>query len=377
MVRVSKGLDGVVIDDSTVSMVDGEAGEIWYRGYSIDDLAERSTYPETLALLWDGDLPSEAALDDVTDRLAERRSLPGGVERTIEELAPRAGTMDALRTAVSMLAGYADDPDEVEDVARLREHLLDVAAKTPTIVAQIHRRREGLEPVEPRRDLGHAENFLYALRGEEPPAEHARALEKAFVLYAEHEMNASTFAAVVTASTLSNPYAALTSAIGALQGPLHGGATETVVEMFEEIGDPDEVEDWVDEQIATDGRIPGFGHRVYRVDDPRCAHFRRSIEAIGPEGEMARWFEIAQRLQTAVGERLGEKGIHANTDLYSGIFYRLLDVPPALYTAVFGASRVAGWGAHVLEQLADNRIIRPRVEYVGEVGREYVPVESR
>lgn len=375
MVTIEKGLDGVVIDESQISMVDGEAGDIWYAGYHIDDLATKSTFPEVLFLLWNGELPEEEELDGLDDTLRHNRELPAGVERTIEELAPRARPMDILRTAVSMLAGYAEDPDDME--AGLRENLLDIVAAMPTIVAYTHHYREGRDPIEPRADLGHVANFLYMFHGEEPDLRRVRAVETALILYAEHGMNASTFSAVVTASTLANPYAAISSAIGTLHGPLHGGATETVVEMFQDIGDPGNVEDWVDDRMAAGENIPGFGHRVYRVTDPRCKHFRASIEELAPGGEVSAWFEIAEALRTAVEERLGEKGIWPNTDLYSGIFYRTLEIPPEYYTTIFALARVAGWSAHVVEQLADNRILRPRVAYVGETGREYVPLEER
>lgn len=375
MVTVHKGLDGVVVDESRVSMVDGERGDIWYSGYHIDDLAERSSFVETLFLLWNDRLPTAAELDDLEAELRSRRELPAGVAQLIAELAPRAAPMDVLRTAVSMLAGYVTEPNDVTD--HLRANLLEIVAKIPTIVARTYREAEGLEPVAPRADLDHAANFLSMFHGSDPDPDRARALDVALTLYAEHGMNASTFAAVVAASTLTNPFAAISSAVGTLQGPLHGGATETVIETFESIGDPDAVADWVDDRLAAGERIPGFGHRVYRVPDPRCAHFRRHIESMHPDGQVAEWFAVAETLREAIDARLGEKGVCPNTDLYSGIFYRLLDVPPAFYTTIFAMGRVAGWSAHVIEQLADNRILRPRIQYVGETEREYVPVENR
>lgn len=375
MVTVHKGLDGVVIDESRVSMVDGEQGDIWYSGYHIDELAANATFTETLFLLWNDRLPTQAELTELEGTLRDRRALPPGVTQTIAELAPRAAPMDVLRTAVSMLAGYVDEPNDVEGA--LQANLLDIVAKVPTIIARTHREANGLEPIAPDDDLDHAANFLYMFHGEEPDKERARALDVALTLYAEHGMNASTFAAVVAASTLTNPYAAISSAIGTLQGPLHGGATETVIDTLREVGDPDRAEEWVAERIAADDRIPGFGHRVYQVPDPRCAHFHRQIEAMGPEGEVAAWFETAEALRDAVADRLGAKGVCPNTDLYSGIFYRLLDIPPAFYTTIFAMGRVAGWGAHVIEQLSDNRILRPRIKYVGETGRTYVPADER
>ncbi len=375
MVTVHKGLDGVVVDESRVSMVDGEQGDIWYSGYHIDDLAVEATFAETLFLLWNDRLPTEDELTELQAELRARRELPAGVRQLIADLAPRAAPMDVLRTTVSMLAGYVAEPDDTTD--HLRENLLDIVAKLPTIIARTYREANGLEPIAPREELDHAENLLYMFRGTDPDPKRARALDVALTLYAEHGMNASTFAAVVAASTLTSPFAAISAAIGTLQGPLHGGATETVIETFEEIGDPDAVADWVDDRLAAGDRIPGFGHRVYRVPDPRCAHFRRHIESMNPEGKVKEWFAIAQALRKAIDARLGGKGVCPNTDLYSGIFYRLLDISPRFYTTIFAMGRVGGWSAHVIEQLADNRILRPRIEYVGETGREYTPIQER
>jgi citrate synthase len=234
--------------------------------------------------------------------------------------------------------------------------------------------REGKEPVEPRDDLGHAENFLYTLHGEEPTEEEASAMDSTFILYAEHGMNASTFSACVTASTLANVYSSLTSAVGTLQGRLHGGATETVIDMLEDVGDASNAEPFVEEKVSNKGKIPGFGHRVYETVDPRCAHFRRHIETLNPDSEL---LAVADAVREEVEARLGDKGIFPNTDLYAGALYRELGVPPAFYTTLFAASRAAGWSAHIAEQIEDNRIMRPRVKFVGETGRGYVPVDER
>ncbi len=375
MVEIDKGLEGVVIDESRLSKIDGESGDLWYAGYHINDLARASSFAETIYLLINGGLPDENELAALESTLAEKRELPPGVHATIEEMADRVGPMEPLRTAVSMLPGYVADPTNVDD--RLTEHLYEIIAKVPTIVAATHRCREGAEPLEPRTDLDHAANFLYMFDGEEPAAERAAALDRAMILYAEHGMNASTFASIVTASTRAHAYAAITSAIGTLQGPLHGGATETVVEALEEIGGPEHVEGWVDARLEADERIPGFGHRVYRTTDPRCSHFREAIETMDPSGDVRRWFETANALRDEVEDRLGHHGIWPNTDLYSGIFYRTMGIPPAFNTTIFTMGRVAGWSAHIVEQLADNRLLRPRVHYVGETGLEYVPLEER
>lgn len=371
MDEVKKGLEGVVVDESRVCKVDGEEGKIWYAGYDMDDLARYSSYEELLFLLWNDRLPSADELDEIRGEMQERRSLPDGVADLIDREAARTGPMDLLRTSVSALASYDDTPNDLDDPT---DKSLGVIAKMPTIIARAHRARQGDDPVEPRDDLGHAENFLYTLHGEEPTAEEASAMDSTFILYAEHGMNASTFSACVTASTLANVYSSLTSAVGTLQGPLHGGATETVIEMLEEVGDPSRASEYVEEKVSNKEKIPGFGHRVYETVDPRCAHFKRHIEELNPDSEL---LAVADAVREEVEVRLGDKGIWPNTDLYAGALYRELGVPTPFYTTLFSASRAAGWSAHVAEQLDDNRIMRPRVKFVGETGREYVPVDER
>ena len=371
MDEVKKGLEGVVVDESRVCKVDGEEGKIWYAGYDMDDLARESSYEELLFLLWNDRLPSADELDGIRDEMAARRGLPDGVAELIDREAARSGPMDLLRTSVSALGSYDDEADNLDDPT---DKCLGVLAKMPIIIARAHRIREGEEPVEPRRDLGHAENFLYMLDGEEPTEQEASAMDSTFILYAEHGMNASTFSACVTASTLANVYSSLTSAVGTLQGPLHGGATETVVEMLEDVGDASNAESYVEQKVSDSEKITGFGHRVYETVDPRCAHFKRHIEELNPDAEL---LAVADAVREEVETRLGEKGIWPNTDLYAGTLYRELGVPPAFYTTLFSASRAAGWSAHIAEQLQDNRIMRPRVKFVGETGREYVPVGKR
>ncbi len=369
-----KGLEGVVVDESRICEVDGESGDIWYAGYNVDDLVGRSSYEELLYLLWNDRLPTADELVEVEEELRSCRELPDDVADLVDRQAD-AGPMDVMRSAVSALAASDDDPNDISGDA-LVDKSLGVIAKMPTALARQHRRREGEEPVEPDESLGHAANFLYMLHGEEPSEREARAMDDTLILYAEHGMNASTFSSVVTASTEANLYSSLTSAVGTLQGPLHGGATETVVEMLEDVGSADRAESWVEDRIENREKIPGFGHRVYEVPDPRCAHFSRHIDELA-DGEAREWYETAEAVRDEVEARLGEKGIYPNTDLYSGTLYRILGVPPAFYTAVFAVSRVAGWSAHVMEQLEDNRIMRPRVKYVGERNREYVPVNER
>lgn len=370
---IKKGLDGVIIDESTVSKIDGESGDLWYAGYHIDDLVDVSSYEEVLFLLWNQRLPDDTELADVEQGLKRHRDLPPEVDTVIEDIASRGKPMDVVRTSVSLLASYDDNPhslDAVEDKA------LRIVASFPTILAYTYRYNNGENVVAPRSDLSHAGNFLYMFHGDEPTQEEVDAFDAALLLYAEHGMNASAFSGVVTISSLSNIYASLTAAIGSLQGPLHGGATKTVIETLNEIGDPNHAEEWVEERIENDDTIPGFGHSVYETTDPRCDHFKTHIESLAGD-DATQQFETAHALRDAVTERLGSEGICPNTDLYSGILYDILEIPPEYYTALFGMARSAGWAAHLLEQISDNQLYRPRVAYDGELDREYVPLDER
>ncbi len=375
MPEIHKGLEGVYIDESNISRVFGDEGKLTYRGYWIDDLAQHSTYEEVVYLLLYGELPDQEELDAFTNQLASHREISDTTRNVIDGMAD-AGPMDVLRTAVSSTAEATEGEFSVEEN---RQHGIEIIAKVPTILAYFNRVRNGEEPIKPREDLSHAANFYYMLHGEEPTEVQEHAVNTAMVLYAEHGMNASTFTAVTIASTQANMYSAVTGGIGALQGPLHGGATETVVDMLDDIGSADSVADWVDARIDAHEKIPGFGHRVYRSVDPRCAQFARVYqELVDEDGESAR-LELIETVHEYVVEEkgLGEKGIYPNTDLYSGTVYSALGIDPDLYTCMFTMARVAGWVAHVLEQWEDNRILRPRVEYTGEVGKEFVPVEER
>lgn len=369
---IKKGLEGVLVGESRLGKVDGENGMLFYCGYTIDDIVEHASYEETVALLLDRELPDTEELERVETTLREQRGIPDEVDAAIEAMAD-AQPMDMLRTAVSMLAGDDSAPGDLDQA---REKLLGIIATVPTIIAAHYRYANGKSPVEPDPELGHAANFLYMLHGEEPHEAEAAALDAALELYAEHGMNASTFAGVVTVSTLANPYSAITSAIGALQGPLHGGATETVIDMIEDVGSPENAEPWVEEKLEAHEKIPGFGHRVYQVTDPRCKHFKAHIGRL-PHEEYDEWIATIEAIRDAVEDRLAEKGIWPNTDLYSGTLYTMLDIPPRFDTAMFAMARVAGWAAHILEQLEDNRIMRPRVRYVGELDRVWVPLEER
>ncbi len=374
MPEIHKGLEEVYVDRSAISRVFGGEGKLTYRGYWIEDLAEGASYEEVVYLLLNGELPAEAELDDFASTMASYRELPAPTERLLKEMADTA-PMDVLRTAVSSLSdGY--DPDEFS-VEENRERALRIISAVPTIVAHFDRYRNGEEPVAPDPELSHAANFYYMLHDEKPSEAEADAVDTALILYAEHGMNASTFAAVVTASTLANIYSAITSGIGALQGPLHGGATETVVDMLDDIGAVENVDSYVDAKMEAGEVIPGFGHRVYKAVDPRCKEFARIFGDIaGEEGEEER-LELVEALRKRVVDELGEKGVYPNADLYSGTVYDALGIAHDLYTCMFTMARVAGWAAHVFEQWADNRIVRPRAEYTGELDREFVPLEER
>lgn len=372
--RIAKGLDGVVVDETRISMVDGDAGQIWYAGYDLDELARESSFEEVLALLWEHELPTQSELNAVEAGLGERRALPDELDRLLADIGDEGAPMDVLRSTVSTLA--TDDPHP-RDRDALRAKLRRIVATMPGMIAAMHAHREGRRPVAPSTSDGLAAAFLRMFDDAPPDDRRAEALDTALILYAEHGMNASTFSARVTASTLANPYAAISAAIGTLEGPLHGGATEDVMEVLRDIGAPDAAGAWVDARLEGGDRIPGFGHRVYNVPDPRCKHFKREIEALDPAGEIGQLYETAEALRSVMADRLGEKGIHPNTDLYSGIFFRALGVPPALFTAMFAMGRVAGWAAHVIEQVENNRLIRPRVRYVGDLERSYQPIVER
>lgn len=367
------GLEGVVAADSAISSIDGAKGELRYRGYLVEELARDATFPEVSFLLWHGELPNRAQLDRLESALRAARGLPEATERALREAAVQQGPMPALRTAVSTVS-VTDEHEGAVDRESNLERAVQLTAKTATIVAAWSALRAGREPAPPRDDLGHAGNFLYMLLGRPVDTELERMFDACLVLHAEHGFNASTFAARVTAATKSDMFAAITSAIGALQGPLHGGANTAVMKMLLEIGEPEAAERYVDEKLARGERIMGFGHRVYRVLDPRARileEFSRRMAEITGE---TRWYEISKRVQERVKER---KGLDPNVDFFSASTYYAMGIPPELFTCVFAISRVAGWTAHVIEQHENNRLIRPRAHYVGPPPRSWIPMEHR
>lgn len=375
MAEIHKGLEDIHIDTSSISRVFGGKGKLTYRGYWIEDLATKAEYEEVAYLLINGDLPTEDELESFATDMKQHRQLPDATKDLIDGMKD-AHPMDVLRSAVSSLATDTEHLTAFDAEAN-KERGITIIAAMPTIVARHDRVRKGKDPIEPRNDLSHAANFYYMLHDEEPSEIEEQAVNTALILYAEHGMNASTFAAVTTASTLANMYSAVTSGIGALQGPLHGGATETVVEMLDEIGSAGNVDDWVDRQLEEGNVIPGFGHRVYEAVDPRCAQFETVYKQLSAEeGEEDR-LELIETLRDRVIDELGGKGIYPNGDLYSGTVYNALGIDHDLYTTMFTMARVAGWVAHVMEQWKDNRILRPRIEYEGELDKEFVPLAER
>ena len=374
--ELKRGLEGVLVAESSLSFIDGDEGELVYRGYRIDDLARNTTFEEVVYLLWHGELPTREELEAFEASMVEERHLDDGVNRLVRGLAEAdEDPMAALRTIVSALSAHDPDTgaDPTDEAANLRKGRR-VTAKIPTALAAFERIRSGRDPVDPRDDLGHAANFLYMLNSEEPDDVLAETFDMALVLHADHGLNASTFSATVTASTLSDLHAAVTSAVGTLSGSLHGGANRDVIEMLKEVDDSEkDAREWVRDALAESRRVPGFGHRVYDVKDPRAKILGERSKALGEAGEM-RWYDYSTTIEKFLVE---EKGLAPNVDFYSASTYYQMDIPVDIYTPIFAMSRAGGWVAHVLEQYTGNRLIRPRSRYVGPTDRSVPPLEDR
>lgn len=370
---INKGLEGVVVAANPLTSIDGHVGKLMYRGYLIGDLAEHSTYEEVVWLLLNGELPTASELDSIKKELAANRVIPDPVIQLLRLLPRDANAMAALRTAVSMLAFSDPEADDISEPS-VRRKALRVIARMATIVAAFDRIRSGQEPIAPRQDLSHAANFLYMLRGEVPDDYMAHVFDVCLILHADHEMNASTFAARCTASTLSDFYSAITTAIGTLKGPLHGGANTKVMEMLLQIGDVSRADAWIKDALAKKERVMGFGHRVYKTEDPRATVLRKLSKELGERLGDTRWYEISRAVENEV---LEQKGLYPNVDFYSASTYYMMGIKTDLYTPIFALSRIAGWSANVLEQYKDNRLIRPESEYVGPKERPYVPLDRR
>jgi citrate synthase len=375
MSQFAKGLEGVIANETRLGDVRGQEGQLIYCGYEINELAGKVSFEEVIFLLWNDRLPKQAELDDLKQQLAEERELPAQVVDFIKTTPRTALPIDVLRTAISMLGLH--DPSLLLDdtLAANQRRAIAIQAKVSVIVAYFHRARNGLELPKIRKDLGEAAHFLYLLDGTEPSAKKVETLDVAYVLHAEHGMNASTFSARVTISTLTDIYSAITAAIATLKGPLHGGANEGVIHMLQEIGEPENVDAYVEKALAEKKRIMGIGHRVYKVLDPRAPHLQRMAVELSRELGEPKWIEMSERIAKLMKEK---KGLYANVDFYSATVYYSLGIPTDLFTPIFAISRTAGWTAHVLEQLSDNRLYRPLSAYVGEpVGRKFVPIDQR
>ncbi|MGC1480050.1 MAG: citrate synthase [Chthoniobacterales bacterium] len=369
----AKGLEGIIANSTSLSEVMGAEGILIYSGYNIDDLAGKVSFEEIVHLLWRGELPTRAQLDELCAELHSQRELPPGVIDFLKTAPKEAGPMDVIRTAVSMLGLY--DDVQGDDAEANQHRAVSITAKIGVIAAYYHRARQGLDLPPVRNDLGEAAHFLYLLNGEAPTAEMEQTLDVAYVLHADHGMNASTFSARVTVATLSDIFSAITSAIGTLKGPLHGGANEGVIHMLQEIGSVDAVDAWVEDALEQKKKIMGIGHRVYKTLDPRAPHLRTmAIQLCEQLGEQ-KWIKMSERIAEIMRD---EKGLNANVDFYSATVYYSLGVPTDMFTPIFAISRAAGWTAHVLEQLSDNRLYRPLSEYVGpEAGKKVIPIDER
>jgi len=374
MALVTKGLEGIIANESKLSNVQGLEGKLSYLGYTIDDLVENTSFEEVLYLLHRGQLPNRAELDALTSTLRANRNLPQGIIDFLKASPKDAGPMDVIRTGVSMLGLY-DQRGEHQNRELNEERALAIVAKIPIIVAGFHRCRQGLEIVEPRDDLSEAAHFLYLVNGEVPSDDAAKTLDVAYILHADHGMNASTFSSRVTIATLSDIYSSITSAIGTLKGPLHGGANEGVIQMLEEIGSEDAVDSYVEGKLERKEKIMGIGHRVYKVLDPRAPHLRKMAIKLTEELGDAKWINMSERIAQIMKER---KGLNANVDFYSATVYYSLGIPTDLFTPIFAISRASGWTAQVLEQLDDNRLYRPLTNYIGADSQPPIlPIDER
>ena len=375
-INYSKGLDGVIAALSSISAIDGEKGELTYRGIPIEVLAKYSTYEETAYLILYSKLPTKKELEDFTNQLKELRYLPKRVEEKLRELPLGSDPMDILKIAVAYAELYDPDRNKSCHEGAMRK-VIQIIAQIPTIIAYYHRVRVGQEIVPPNPDLSHAANFLYMLHGNMPDEEDARIFDIALILHAEHGLNASTFAAMVTGSTLSDINSAIVSAIGTLKGPLHGGANKEVFKMLEEIGTPDKAEEYIFNALKERRKVMGFGHRVYKTYDPRAKILKEYAEYLSDKYEDRRWISISEKIEEVMTRKLGKKGIFPNIDFYSGIVYHFLGIPHDLFTPVFAMARSVGWAAHVCEYVQNNRIFRPRAYYIGPIYVEYTPIDQR
>jgi len=373
--EIRKGLKDVYLDTTASSFIDGAEGKLLYRGYNIHDLAEQSTFEEVIYLLLYAKLPNRAELADFDRTLRANRRIPDAVIQVLE-LVKDSHPMDALRTGLSALSAFDPEVNDNSVDATLRKGVR-MTAMGPTIVAAHHRLRQGLEPVAPNPDLNHAGNFLYMLFGEIPDQETTDLLDVDFILHAEHGANASAFGARVTASTISDLHSAVVTGVGTLKGPAHGGAAEEVMKMALEIGQPENAAEYCRNILDNGGRIMGFGHRVYRAEDPRARHLRERSRILSEKMGQPHWFQILTYVEEEAMVPYRSRGIFVNVDFFAGSIYYLLGIPDDLFISIFALGRIPGWTLQCVEQFQDNILIRPLLEYTGEMDLEYVPLEQR
>ncbi|MEJ7454858.1 citrate synthase [Staphylococcus warneri] len=372
MAELQRGLEGVIAAETKISSIIDS--QLTYAGYDIDDLAENAQFEEIIFLLWNYRLPTKDELQELKSKLYEYMTLNPRVYKHFEEyVIDKVHPMTALRTSVSYIAHFDPDAEDEADEKKY-ERAIRIQAKIASLVTAFSRVREGKEPLKPNSDLSYAGNFLYMLKGELPTDIEEEAFNKALILHADHELNASAFTARCAVSSLSDMYSGIVAAVGSLKGPLHGGANERVMAMLSEVGSLDNVDNYLDEKIANKEKIMGFGHRVYKEGDPRAKYLREMSRKITEETGQSELYEMSLAIEKRMKE---EKGLIPNVDFFSATVYHSMDIPHDLFTPIFAVSRTSGWIAHILEQYRDNRIMRPRANYIGETNRKYVPIEER
>lgn len=371
--QVVRGLEGVVAAETDISYVDGVNADLYYKGYNIHDIADTCTYMEVAYLLLNGDLPTKKQIEEFRLETVLEMRIPAQMVKMMEIMPPSSHPMDVLRTIVSALSYF--DPDSSRNTPEAnRRKAIRLIAQIPAIVAYMYRIRRNESILSPDPEINMAANILYMFHGRVPSPDHIRAMDQLLLLHADHGMNASTFSARVTASTHADMHAAVTSAIGTLKGPLHGGANERVMKMLKEINNVEEVEEYIESMLAQGLRVMGFGHRVYKGEDPRARHLRKSSQELGVSAGDRKFFQISHKIENIV---LKKKGIYPNVDFYSATVQHALGIPEEFYTTIFAASRISGWVAHILEQYANNRLIRPTSKYIGTFNRKFVPMDER
>jgi citrate synthase len=374
----AKGLEGVIAAESTICSIDGQKGKLYYMGYSIEDLVEHCSFEEIVYLLLYRNLPTSVELDGFSRRMRSFRPISDPIKQMIHNFPTGAHPMELLQSVMAYLSSYVKHKIQHSAYCNCRDTLHQVSQVT-TVIATYARYRDGREYVEPRDDLSHGANFLYMLRGEEPDPDEGEIMDKCLTLHAEHGFNASTFTARVVASTLSTCYSSISAAMGSLYGSLHGGANEQVLKMVDTIGDKSKAEKWIDEALSKKQKVMGMGHRVYKAKDPRAKVIEKYLKQLSEKKNNWRDYEILKETERVFRDRMEEEGkpIYPNVDFFSGAVYRLLGIPTILFTPIFGAARIAGWLAHILEQREDNRLYRPKGLYVGKSDLPFVPIEKR